>query len=176
MSGRPALQKVLVIGSGGAGKTTLSKELAARTGLPLIHLDRHFWRSGWVPTPDDEWDALILELIQRDAWIMDGNYGRTLAQRLAAADTIIYLDVPPLLSLWRIMKRRWQNRGRERDDVAPGCPEQLSWQFVHWVWTFRRLRRPGLLRQLDQSASSKRVVILRNSAEVRRFLDSVVTA
>ena len=165
-------RKVLVIGSGGSGKTTLSKAVAARTGLPLIHLDRLFWHPGWVPTPDDEWDAIILELTQRDAWIMDGNYGRTLATRLAAADTVIFLDVAPLVCLWRIFKRRLRTRG-VRPDVAPGCPERLNWEFVHWVLTYRKRRRPGILRQLAAARPDQRIVILRTSAEMRRFIDSV---
>jgi adenylate kinase family enzyme len=106
---------------------------------------------------------------------MDGNYGRTLGKRLAAADTVIFLDVPPIVGLWRIVKRRWQNRGRVREDVAPGCPERLNWEFVHWVWTFRRRRRPGILQQLAHAPPSQRVFILRSAADVRRFLNSLAS-
>jgi adenylate kinase family enzyme len=163
-------RRILVIGSGGSGKTTLSKEIAVRTGLPVIHLDRLFWRPGWIPTPDAEWDAVIEDLARRDVWIMDGNYGRTLPLRLATADTVLFLDAHPLTSLWRILKRRWKNRGRTRDDVAPGCPEQMNWEFVHWVLTFRTRRRPGILRQLAAARPGQRVVILRNARDVREFL------
>ncbi len=166
-------RRILVIGAGGSGKTTLSKEIGARTGLPVIHLDRLFWHPGWVPTPDAEWDAIIDELIRREKWIMDGNYGRTMAPRLSAADTVIFLDVHPLVSLWRIAKRRWTNRGRVREDVAPGCPEQMNWEFVHWVLTFRTRRRPGILRQLATARPDQRVVILRHPRDVTAFLATV---
>src|SRR5687767_5604500 len=148
--GSDTLKRVLIIGSGGSGKTTVARELAARTGLPLVHLDQLFWHPGWVPTPDDEWDALIQRLIAQEQWIMDGNYGRTLSVRLAAADTIIFLDLPRLVCTWRIIVRRFRHFGRSRPDVAPGCPERLTWEFVNWVWTYPARRRPDVLRRLQQ--------------------------
>lgn len=167
------MKRVLIIGSGGAGKTTVAKELAARTGLPLIHLDQLFWSPGWVPTPDDEWDALIQSLIAQGQWIMDGNYGRTLPTRLTAADTIIFLDLPRLVCTWRVIARRFHYFGRSRPDVAPGCPEHLTWEFVSWVWTYPSRRRPDILRRLDSVSQEKQVVILRSSREVERFLATI---
>src|SRR4051794_905502 len=108
------MRRVLVIGSGGAGKTTLARRLAERTGLPLVHLDMLYWHAGWVPTGEPEWDRIIEELVSRDAWVMDGNYGRTLDRRLAACDTVIFLDLPRLVCLWRVIKRRWQYAGANR--------------------------------------------------------------
>lgn len=167
------MRRVLVIGSGGSGKTTFAKRLATRTGLPLIHLDQLFWSPGWVPTPNAEWDRLIAELAARDSWIMDGNYGRTLAPRLAAADTVIFLDLPRLVCTWRILKRQIRYAGRTRPDSAPGCPEQLTWEFVSWVWTYPERRRPGVMAQLEAVQQSKRVIILRSQREADRFLESL---
>jgi adenylate kinase family enzyme len=168
------VKKVLVIGSGGSGKTTFSKQLAARTGLPLIHLDQLFWRPGWDPTPDAEWDRLITELSGRDAWIMDGNYGRTIATRMAAADTVIFLDLPRLVCTWRIMKRQIRYAGRTRPDSAAGCPERLTWEFVSWVWTYPSRRRPEMLQRLDGVRSTKTVIVLKSQREVDDFLASLV--
>ena len=164
------MKRVLVIGSGGSGKTTFAKELAARTGLPLIHLDQLFWSPGWVPMPDDQWDALIAQLIARDSWIMDGNYGRTMAVRLEAADTVIFLDLPRVVCTWRILKRQLRYFGRIRPDSAPGCPERITWEFISWVWTYPSRRRPDIMKRLDAIRSSKRIVILRSDQEVRAFL------
>jgi adenylate kinase family enzyme len=168
------MKKVLVIGSGGSGKTTFSKQLAARTGLPLIHLDQLFWRPGWDPTPDAEWDLVIAELSARDAWIMDGNFGRTIAVRMSAADTVIFLDLPRRLCTWRIVKRQIRYAGRSRPDSAPGCPERLTWEFVSWVWTYPSRRRPEMIERLDAVRSTKNVLILKSQREVDDFLASLV--
>ena len=168
------MKRVLIIGSGGAGKTTFAQALASRTGLPLTHLDQLFWHPGWVPTPDEEWDRLIAQLIARDSWILDGNYGRTLPRRLDAADTVIFLDLPPLVCTWRILKRQLRYAGRIRPDSAPGCPERLTWEFVAWVWTYRSRRRPEIMKRLDTVKSTKRIIVLRSDKEVRRFLERVL--
>jgi len=164
------VQRILVIGSGGSGKTTVARVIAAKTGLPLIHLDQLFWHPGWVPTPDPEWDRVTDELIARDSWVMDGNYGRTLPKRIAAADTVVFLDLPRVVCTWRILKRWFNHLGRSRPDVAPGCPEHLGWEFIVWVWTFPSRRRPGILGQLDATRKDKNVVVLRSAMEVQEFV------
>jgi adenylate kinase family enzyme len=169
------VKRVLIIGSGGAGKTTFAKELAARTGLPLVHLDQLFWHPGWVPTPDPDWDRLVAELCAGERWIMDGNYGRTLPVRLAAADTVVFLDLPRIVCTWRVLKRQLRYFGRTRPDSAPGCPERLTWEFVWWVWTYPRRRRPDILRRLEALRVTKQVVVLKNAADMRAFLDGVTT-
>jgi adenylate kinase family enzyme len=162
------MRKRLVIGSGGAGKSTLARRMAAITGLPLICLDLHYWGPGWVPTPQPAWDTKIARLLSEDTWIMDGNYGRTLSTRLADCDTIVFLDVPRLLCLWRLFKRRFGGDGRP--DRPPGCEERLTWGFVRWVWEYRARRRPEILRQFAALQSTKQVIVLKNGREVERFL------
>jgi adenylate kinase family enzyme len=88
------MRKVLVIGSGGAGKSTFASRLSRRTGLSLIHLDSLYWRPGWLETPAAEWDQTIEHLLRGDTWIMDGNYGRTLERRLAACVRVCAIDGP----------------------------------------------------------------------------------
>lgn len=93
-----------MIGSGGSGKSTFSRRLGEITGLPVIHLDKLHWRPNWTPTPADEWREMVQTEIDREAWIMDGNFGGTREMRMKAADTIIMLDVPRWLCLYRIVK------------------------------------------------------------------------
>jgi adenylate kinase family enzyme len=163
------MQRVLVIGPGGAGKTTVASILAERLGLPLIHLDALYWHPGWTPTPPDEWQRVVESLIAQPRWVMDGNYGGTLDIRLAACDTVIFLDLPRHVSLWRILKRRVRYLRRVRPDIAPGCPEQLTWEFVRWVWTYPKRRRGKILERL-RALQGRQVVILSSSREVRHFL------
>ncbi|HYO62783.1 MAG TPA: DNA topology modulation protein [Pyrinomonadaceae bacterium] len=164
------MKKVLVIGSGGSGKSTFAQRLGRRLDLEVIHLDRHFWGAGWVETPRDEWARRVEELTARDAWVMDGNYGGTLAQRVAACDTIIFLDLPRSVCVWRVVRRALRYRGRTRPDMAEGCRERLTLEFVRWVWNYPERSRPKVLALLDANARAKRVVRLRSRAEVERFL------
>jgi len=114
------MKKVIVIGSGGAGKSTFSRRLGEATGLPVIHLDAHFWRPNWEPTPKDEWKAKVGELLKGDEWIMDGNFGGTRELRMQAADTIIMLDFPRRVCMYRVVKRAFQFHGKKRPDMGEG--------------------------------------------------------
>lgn len=167
------MKRVLVIGSGGAGKSTLARRLGSRLGLPVIHLDVYFWRPGWVETPREEWARKVEELCAGDSWVMDGNYSGTLEMRLAACDTVIFLDLLPVLCIWRVLKRAAMYRNSTRPDMTAGCRENLQLKFLHWVWTYRKSRRPKILAALDRVAGEKRVIVLTSDAEVERFLAEV---
>lgn len=168
------MKRVLVLGCSGSGKTTISHILAAQTGLPVIHLDWHYWRPGWTEPPKEEWRAQVAELVRRPEWVMEGNFGGTLPERLAVADTAIVFDLPTHLCLWRVLKRLVTGYGRTRPDLAEGCPEQLDLKFLLYVLRFRRDHRPRLLAALEGFGG--RVVMLRSSAEVRRFVDGLTGA
>jgi adenylate kinase family enzyme len=167
------MRRILVIGSGGAGKSTLARRLGRRLGLEVLHLDVFFWRPGWVETPKDEWRRTIEGLCARESWVMDGNFSGTLDVRLAACDTVVFLDLPRAVCLWRVLKRLVRYRNRRRPDMAEGCGEKLDLKFLHWVWTFPARSRGKVLARLDEAAAGKRVVRLRSDAEIERFLAEV---
>lgn len=131
------MQRVLVIGSPGAGKSTLSHLLAERSGLPLHHLDRLFWLPGWVERDREEGRAELAEVLAGARWIIDGNYGSTMPMRVARADSIVWLDYPTSLCLARVFRRWWHYRGRARPDMTEGCPENLNLEFLLYVLNFR---------------------------------------
>jgi adenylate kinase family enzyme len=167
------MKRVLVIGSGGAGKSTFARRLGARLGLPVIHLDRAYWLAGWVEPPKDEWRVKVEEMCAGERWVLDGNYSGTLDVRLAACDTVIFLDLPRALCTWRVLKRAFVYWNRSRPDVAEGCRENLNWEFLLWVWNYPKRSRPKVLARLEEHASEKQVVTLRSSVEVERFLAKV---
>jgi adenylate kinase family enzyme len=167
------MQRVLVIGSGGSGKSTVAKEVARRLRLPLVHLDALYWQPGWRATPKSAWEGVVRQLVATPSWVMDGNYGGTLDVRLAACDTVVFLDLPRVTCLWRVLRRRLEFRRGTRPDVAPGCPERLTWEFVAWVWTYPGRRRPAILRRLAGLRPDQRAIVLSSKRSVRCFLEGL---
>src|SRR6185503_18315091 len=120
VAGCPYMRKVLVIGPGGSGKSTFARRLGELLEIQVKHLDAFYWRAGWTKPSNEDWVNTVTELASGDAWIMDGNFGGTLELRLEHCDTIIFLDMPRLLCLWRVTKRRLRYRNRSRPDMAEG--------------------------------------------------------
>ena len=167
------MRKVLVIGSGGSGKSIFAARLGRLLGIEVIHLDRIHWKPGWTETPKDEWARTVEGLVRRESWVMDGNYSGTLDIRLAACDTVIFLDMPRRVCLWRVLKRVVLYREGSRPDMAEGCAEHFNLEFLLWVWNYPATRRPKILEKLRALPPGKRVVRLRSSAEAESFLAEV---
>ena len=157
-----------MIGSGGSGKSVLAQRLARRLGLPLVHLDREYWRPGWVAPPPEEWERRARELCAADEWVLDGNFASTLELRLERADTVVFLDLPTLTCLAGALGRWLCWRGKtSRPDLAAGCPERLDPEFLRWVLGYRRRKRPRVLERLARFDGD--VVILTSRRAARRF-------
>lgn len=116
------MERILIIGCGGAGKSTLARKLGERLNLPVVHLDSIFWLPGWVEMERETFDARVLQELEKPKWIIDGNYNRTLPQRVAHCDTIIYLDFSRFACLYGIFKRLLTNIGKTRPNRCPEKP------------------------------------------------------
>jgi len=152
------MKRVVVLGPGASGKSTLAIRLGEITGLPVIQLDKIFWRPGLVATPRDEWTELQEKLIKEDRWIVDGELEPYDAPevRLRAADTIILLDFSIARCAWRALRR-----SRERAD------------FWLWLLRYRRQSRPILMEAIGKHAARADLHVLRNPQELRRFLEHI---
>jgi adenylate kinase family enzyme len=166
-------RRILIIGPGGAGKSTFARALGDATGLPVIHLDRMYWRPGWIEPPRAEFEAALAPVLAAERWILDGNYSGTLPMRIRACDAIVWLDPPRTVCLAGVIERRVRNRGRVRPDISEGCPERLTWDFVKWIWTYPTRSAPKVRVLLDGArADGKLVVHLRSRRAAARLVEA----
>lgn len=173
-SGKSSIRRVCIIGCGGSGKSTLAAKLGTLLDLPVVHLDAVHWRPNWEKPPRDVWQRQHRELLGGEAWILDGNYGSTMAERIAASDTVILLARSRFTCLFQAFKRAIRHLGRSRPDLNPGCREQLpDREFLEWIWNYNRTRLPGILNDLERARNDKYIVILRSRADVARFLNEL---
>ena len=153
------MKRVVIIGPGASGKSTLARQLGEITGRPVVELDKVFWRPGLIETPRDQWAEIQQKLILENEWIMDGDLGPydVIEVRLQAADTIIFLDFPLIRCAWRAARR---SHGRL--------------DFWLWLLSYRRRSRPFLIEAIRKHAARATVHTLRNPAAVNRFVADTV--
>lgn len=164
--------RIIILGSPGSGKSWLSKQLAQKTGLPLIHLDKEYWNPGWEETPKDKWAEKIQELIKKEKWIIDGNYNTTVEMRFTAADLVLFLDVSRWLCVWRAAKRT----GKKRSDL-PGFLEEPSLfdkeflEFCRFIWAFPKTGKITIL-DMHQKYPDKTFIRIKNKRQIRTIVKS----
>lgn len=166
------MERIIIIGCGGAGKSTLARQLGEKLNIPVVHLDKLFWKPGWVETPPEEFDELLRWELVKDKWIMDGNFNRTMPQRVKKCDTIIYLDFNRFTCLWGVIKRNLTNHGKVRPDMGEGCPERVDFEFLKWVWNYNRDKKEQNYRLLNE-ADHAQTIVLKNRRAVKRFLKTI---
>ena len=168
------MERILIIGCGGAGKSTLARQLGDQLNLPVVHLDKLFWHPGWVESTKEEIDEKIMAEMEKPQWIMDGNYNRTLPERIKHCDTIIYLDFSRFACIRGVLKRVITTYGTVRPDMGEGCPERFDWEFLQWVWNYNRDKRDANYRLLNETVGVE-TIVLKNRRMVKRFLQSLET-
>jgi adenylate kinase family enzyme len=176
LSADTPFRRALVIGSPGAGKSTFARKLAVLKGCSIVHLDQLYWEPGWVIAKPDVYRARLERVLVTEAWVMDGNYSSTFDIRLPRADAVIWLDRPRWICLARVLRRIAGSHGQVREDMAPGCPEQIDLAFLRYVWTFPRKHRPRITTALARHDAFPRTAILSSDREAQAFLDAVAVA
>ncbi len=168
------MDRIVVIGSPGSGKSTFARELAARTGASAVHLDQLYWQPGWKPPADlDAFRSAVNAVLAKDRWILDGEFFTSLSpERFARAEVMVLLDLPTTLSLFRAIKRWWTYRAETRPDLAPGCPEKFDLDFYRYIVTYRTKQLPKAA-ALIAAHFKGRLVRIRNHAERTAFLDEL---
>lgn len=167
------MKKIAIIGCGATGKSTLAKELGNLLRLPVYHLDEIYWKENWRSIPREEFIEKQRELVEKDRWIIDGNYTSTMDLRLEAADTVIFLDYKTATPLGRALKRTFTYYGKPKPDIAPQCKEHLDPKFLKIIWDYNRNERPIILKKLNALKLLKRIIILKNQRQRDLFLETV---
>lgn len=161
-------RRIVVMRPPGSGKSTLARHLGKQNGLPVFHLDQAFWQPGWARTPADRFRSEVERIVGLPAWVIDGNYTDTVTSRFAAADLVIYLDVPSWRCMLRLLRRTLMGYGRVRADAAPGCAERLDMAFLRFAWSWNRTRRVRTLALVGDFFGAK--LVLRTEAGRQRLL------
>ncbi len=124
------MKRILIVGCCGSGKSTLSRKLSQKLDIDSISLDKLFWKPGWVERNSDDFDKSLQKELEKDSWIIDGDYGRALSHRLKYADTVIFLDFNRWVCTLRVLKRWWFQEGYQ----AEVCPQKVDLQFLKYVF------------------------------------------
>ena len=159
------MRKIIVIGCPGSGKSTLSRALHNKTSLPLYHLDMMYWNSDKTTVENSVFLQLLSDVLQKDEWIIDGNYGSTMEVRMAACDTVIFLDYPLDVCLNGIKERA----GKPRSDM-PWIETEEDAEFIEFIKSYDERQKPRVMELLDKYGD-KNIVIFKSRKEADAFLN-----
>ncbi|MFC4008994.1 topology modulation protein [Nonomuraea purpurea] len=164
------MDRVVVVGAGGSGKSYVARELGRILAAPVTHLDALYYDEAWNPLPPEEFEAAQRELVAGSRWIMDGNYNSTLETRLRACDTVVMMDV----STWTAMRGLLSRQARHGAGQHPsGVYNRINSDVIAYVLGYRRRMRPRVLAKIREFAAGKEVVFLKGRVRTRRWLEEV---
>ncbi|MBX8643269.1 MAG: topology modulation protein [Thermoplasmata archaeon] len=172
-------KRIIVVGSPGAGKSTISRAVSSATGLPLFHLDRLYWKPGWVPVRREKFLERVRAVIASPAWIIDGNYQSTFPERFEAADTVIFLDFSRIACIVGALRRLVLDGRKERPDMTEGCEERFNRKFLEFllfIWSYQSTGRKETVSILNSEKSGgKTIYVLHNRKEANSLMRSIAS-
>ena len=161
--------KVLIVGCGGAGKSTLALEMGKRFGLPVVHLDKLWWLPDWQTRSQQEFDEMLTAELTKNDWLMEGNFFRTFQMRLKYADFCIFLDYDTELCLQSVYERAEKYKGKTRPDMTDGCIEQVDDEFKTWIISYKEKVQPIMLSELQNGSTP--YIVFQTRADAADWLD-----
>ena len=162
------MKKVIVIGCPGSGKSTFSRALSDKLGLPLYHLDMMYWNADKTTVEKRIFLERLSLVLEKDEWIIDGNYGSTMEQRIAVCDTVIFLDYPCDVCLGGIGERR----GKPRSDMPWIESGKEDAEFIEFIKGYNEQQRPKVLGLLNKY-SNKNVLIFTSRKQADEYLKAL---
>ncbi|ADU29001.1 hypothetical protein [Evansella cellulosilytica] len=172
------MKRILVMGvSAGVGKSTLSKQLGKALGINVYHLDAYFWKPNWIEAPLEEFSESQREIVVKDKWIIDGNYTNTYDIREEHADTIVYIELPLHVCLFRVFNRWRKNIGRTRDDMGADCKEKLDFAFIKFIISTYHRRKKVMKNRLENFKKSnphqRKTIVLKDKKSIEQFIKDI---
>jgi adenylate kinase family enzyme len=169
------IQRIMVIGvSAGVGKSTFARRLGEALNIIVHHLDSHYWKPDWVEASPEEFVKAQEEIVENNkTWIIEGNYTGTFDIRINHADTIIYLELPLYVCLYRVVKRWLTNIGKTRPDMGEGCEEKLDWNFLKFIFTTYYPRKRKMRERFEVYRTQKQLIVLKSKKEIDAYLLSM---
>ena len=168
------MRRIIVVGSQGSGKTSLSRNLGRKLGLPVIHLDVLYWRPSWKASDTASFRLRVADAIASDEWIVDGSFsGLAFDLTLARAELLVVIDRPRWLCQWRILRRSAFDRDTARPDLPEGCPEQFDWKLMREAWRYDTERAPVIEVERVSYGANVPVVRLYSDRDIGNFLEGL---
>ncbi|ASN05434.1 P-loop NTPase family protein [Virgibacillus necropolis] len=170
------MNRIMVMGaSAGVGKSTFARKLGEKLDIDVYHLDSLYWKPYWVEASSEEFSASQQNIVTMGKWIIEGNYNNTYDIRAQKADTIIYLELPLLVCLYRVFKRWILNIGKTRPDMGKDCKEKLDYKFLKFICTTYSSRKKKMKVRFQEIGDQKNIITLKSKKEIQSYITTLGT-